>query len=106
VVNFSSGEHKRLIRGDHFVTIGSYAQGYTVVLWTRKMQEEYLDAAGRGVEATIGVRSVSAGPGNTSSVLAVRERQLPGGVLPFIIASVRGQPLERLESWLVAFVRR
>jgi hypothetical protein len=32
VVNFSSCEHKRLIRDDHFVTIGSCAQGYPLRL--------------------------------------------------------------------------
>lgn len=36
MVNFSSGECKRLIQNDHSMTIGSYAQGYTVVLWTKK----------------------------------------------------------------------
>jgi hypothetical protein len=43
VVNFSSCEYKRLIHDDHFATIGSYAQGYTVVLWTINKQEEFLD---------------------------------------------------------------
>jgi len=42
VVNFSSCEYKRLIRDDHFVTIGSYAQGYPLGLWKRKMQGEFL----------------------------------------------------------------
>ena len=32
MVNLSSNKHKRLIRDDHSVTIGSYAQGYPLGL--------------------------------------------------------------------------
>jgi hypothetical protein len=45
VVNFSSCEHKRLIRDDHFVPIGSYAQGYPLRLGMERKARRIFGAA-------------------------------------------------------------
>ena len=44
MVNFSSCEYKRLIRDDHFVPIGSYAQGYPLRLGMERKAREFFAA--------------------------------------------------------------
>jgi hypothetical protein len=54
VVNFSSDEHKRLIRDDHSVTIRSYAQGYPLGLGMELRGEAEVMFRGAGNMREIG----------------------------------------------------